>query len=113
MFMEDPATSFATRDIGTSGTVADDQNLVFALQLPIQNTRKDSTSQTDMIKDLPASMQGESRFQQRKNGDKALGEEDKWIIWCCFTKKDWCIEAPYIQGNVTTTTFLKVMGQVL
>ena len=75
--MEDPATSFATRDIGTSGTVADDQNLVFALQLPMQNIRKDSTSQIDMIKDLPASMQGESRFQQRKNGDKALGEEDK------------------------------------
>ena len=62
MFMEDPATSLATRDTGTSGTATDDQNLVFALQLPMQNIRKDSTSQIDMIKDLPASMQGESRF---------------------------------------------------
>lgn len=103
MSMDDPATSLAMRDTDMSEAAADDQDLALALQLSVQDTGKDSTSQTDMsklltdqtfvssilaslpgvdpndpsVKDLLASMQNESESQQKKNEDKAPDEEDK------------------------------------
>ncbi|KAL6344491.1 hypothetical protein AAG906_002396 [Vitis piasezkii] len=103
MSMEDPVTNLATRDTDMSGAIADDQNLVLALQLSMQNTGKDSTCQTDtsklltdqtfvssilahfprvnpndpLVKDLLASIQNELKSQHKKNEDNAPDEKDK------------------------------------
>lgn len=101
--MEDPATSLTTRDTDMSGAAADDQNLVLALQLPVQNAEKDSISQiyaskllTDQafvsfifapllrvdfndpsVKDLLPPIQSESKSQQKKNEGTTPDEEDR------------------------------------
>ncbi|KAA8531989.1 hypothetical protein F0562_006869 [Nyssa sinensis] len=103
MSMDDPAASLAVRDADMSEAAADDQDLALALQLSVQDSTKDQSSQTDMsklladqsfvssilaslpgvdpndpsVKDLLASMQSQSESQQKKNEDKEPNEEDK------------------------------------
>uniref|UniRef100_A0A5B6ZR56 26S proteasome non-ATPase regulatory subunit 4 homolog n=1 Tax=Davidia involucrata TaxID=16924 RepID=A0A5B6ZR56_DAVIN len=103
MSMDDPAASLAMRDTDMSETVTDDQDLALALQLSVQDSKKDQASQPDMsklladqsfvssilaslpgvdpndpsVKDLLASMQSQSESQQKKNDDKEPKEEDK------------------------------------
>ncbi|KAK3024437.1 hypothetical protein RJ639_042969 [Escallonia herrerae] len=101
MSMDDPATTAATRDTDMSEAAADDQDLALALQLSVQDSAKDQSSQTDMsnlladqsfvssilaslpgvdpndpsVKDLLASMQSQSEPEQKNNEDKAPKED--------------------------------------
>ncbi|GMY12258.1 26S proteasome non-ATPase regulatory subunit 4 homolog [Fagus crenata] len=102
MSMDDPVSGHEVRDTDMSEAVADDPELALALQLSVQDSTKDSTSQSDMnklltdqsfvssilaslpgvdpndpsVKDLLASMQSQSEPQQKKE-DKAPNEEEK------------------------------------
>lgn len=102
MSMDDPVSGHEVRDTDMSEAAADDPELALALQLSVQDSTKDSTSQSDMnklltdqsfvssilaslpgvdpndpsVKDLLASMQSQSEPQQKKE-DKAPNEEEK------------------------------------
>uniref|UniRef100_A0A2N9J2X6 26S proteasome non-ATPase regulatory subunit 4 homolog n=1 Tax=Fagus sylvatica TaxID=28930 RepID=A0A2N9J2X6_FAGSY len=102
MSMDDPVSGHEVRDTDMSDAAADDPELALALQLSVQDSTKDSTSQSDMnklltdqsfvssilaslpgvdpndpsVKDLLASMQSQSEPQQKKE-DKAPNEEEK------------------------------------
>ncbi|ESW28166.1 hypothetical protein PHAVU_003G264300 [Phaseolus vulgaris] len=102
MSMDDPAISHDVRDTDMSEAAADDPELALALQLSVEDSSKDSTSQSDVsklladqsfvssilaslpgvdpndpsVKDLLASMQNQSEPQQ-KNEDKPPNEEEK------------------------------------
>jgi 26S proteasome regulatory subunit N10 len=99
MSMDDPTT---TRDVDMSEAAADDQDLALALQLSVQETAKEESSQSDMsslladqsfvssiiaslpgvdpsdpsVKDLLASMQSQSEPEQKKDDDKAPKEDE-------------------------------------
>ncbi|XP_010266804.1 PREDICTED: 26S proteasome non-ATPase regulatory subunit 4 homolog [Nelumbo nucifera] len=103
MSMDDPRTSHSVGDTDMSEATTEDQDLAFALQMSVQDNPKDSASQTEMtkvlgdqsfvssilaslpgvdpndpsVKDLLASLQGQSEAQQKKNEDKPPNEEDK------------------------------------
>ncbi|KAG7969961.1 hypothetical protein I3843_07G058700 [Carya illinoinensis] len=102
MSMDDPASSHEVRDTDMSDSVADDPELALALQLSVQDSTKDVSSQSDMsklladqsfvssilsslpgvdpndqsVKDLLASMQSQSEPQQ-KDEEKEPKEEEK------------------------------------
>ncbi|KAG2696456.1 hypothetical protein I3760_07G060100 [Carya illinoinensis] len=102
MSMDDPASSHEARDTDMSDSVADDPELALALQLSVQDSTKDVSSQSDMsklladqsfvssilsslpgvdpndqsVKDLLASMQSQSEPQQ-KDEEKEPKEEEK------------------------------------
>ncbi|XP_047166676.1 26S proteasome non-ATPase regulatory subunit 4 homolog isoform X3 [Vigna umbellata] len=102
MSMDDPAISHDVKDTDMSEASASDPELALALQLSIADSAKDQTSQSDMsklladqsfvssilaslpgvdpndpsVKDLLASMQNQSKPQQ-KNDDKPSEEEEK------------------------------------
>ncbi|KAK1586883.1 hypothetical protein Q3G72_007170 [Acer saccharum] len=103
MSMDDPSSSQDLQDTDMSDAAADDPELALALQLSVQESSKDSASQSDMsklltdqsfvssilaslpgvdpndpsVKDMLASMQNQSEPQQKKDEDKAPKEEDK------------------------------------
>ncbi|KAM7516122.1 hypothetical protein LguiA_005705 [Lonicera macranthoides] len=107
MSMDEPAAaaSVATRDTDMSEAAADDQDLALALQLSVQESAKEQSSETDMsnlladqsfvssilaslpgvdpndpsVKDLLASMQSQSQTGEKEDEDKdkAPKEEDK------------------------------------
>ncbi|KAJ8771108.1 hypothetical protein K2173_023433 [Erythroxylum novogranatense] len=96
MSMDDPASSHSMEDTDMSEAVADDPELALALQLSVQDSTKDSSSQADMgnllsdqsfvssilaslpgvdpndpsVKDLLASMQNQSESQGKKDEEK-------------------------------------------
>lgn len=103
MSMDDPVSTTAVRDTDMADAVGDDQDLQLALQLSVEDSAKESTSQsnpTDMsklladqsfvssiiaslpgvdpndasVKDLLASMQNQS---EKKDDDKPSNEEEK------------------------------------
>lgn len=102
MSMNDPMPAAgATADSTMSDAATDDQDLAFALQMPVQETIKDSSSEADVnkvledemfvssilaslpgvdpndpsVKDLLASMQGQSEQKKREGDSKDKGEE--------------------------------------
>ncbi|CAK9321402.1 unnamed protein product [Citrullus colocynthis] len=101
MSMEDPASSQDLRDTEMSDAAMDPE-LALALQLSVQEDAKDSTSQPDMsklladqsfvssilaslpgvdpndpsVKDLLASMQSQSKPEDKKNAEKAPKEDN-------------------------------------
>ncbi|KAG5050833.1 hypothetical protein JHK87_003031 [Glycine soja] len=102
MSMDDPTINHEVRDTDMSEAAAEDPELALALQLSVEDSSKDSASQSDMsklladqsfvssilaslpgvdpndpsVKDLLASMQNQSEPQQ-KNEDKPPNEEEK------------------------------------
>lgn len=102
MSMDDPASSHEMRDADMSDAGTDDPELALALQLSVQDSTKDSSSQSDMsklladqsfvssilaslpgvdpndpsVKDLLASMQSQTEGQP-KNDDKETKDEEK------------------------------------
>ncbi|XP_041020046.1 26S proteasome non-ATPase regulatory subunit 4 homolog isoform X1 [Juglans microcarpa x Juglans regia] len=103
MSMDDPASSHEVRDTDMSDSVADDPELALALQLSVQDSTEDVSSQSDMsklladqsfvssilsslpgvdpndqsVKDLLASMQSQSESQQKEEEKKEPKEEEK------------------------------------
>ncbi|KAK3005173.1 hypothetical protein RJ639_016341 [Escallonia herrerae] len=103
MSMDDPATTAATRDTDMSEAAANDQDLALALQLSVQDSAKDQSSQTDMsnlladqsfvssilaslpgvdpndpsVKDLLASMQSQSEVSLFLLHPEQKNNEDK------------------------------------
>ncbi|XP_008780998.2 LOW QUALITY PROTEIN: 26S proteasome non-ATPase regulatory subunit 4 homolog [Phoenix dactylifera] len=104
MSMDDPkSTNVAVADTDMSEATADDHELALALQMSVQDNAKDSPTQSEMskvledqsfvssilnslpgvdpndpsVKDLLASLQGQSESQQKQNEDKQENEEDK------------------------------------
>ncbi|CAK7334225.1 unnamed protein product [Dovyalis caffra] len=101
MSMDGPGSSNDVRDTNMSEAATDDPELALALQLSVQDSSKDSSSQTDMsklladqsfvssilaslpgvdpndpsVKDLLASMQSQSEPQEKKDEDKQPKEE--------------------------------------
>ncbi|KAL3031732.1 hypothetical protein AAZX31_02G044700 [Glycine max] len=102
MSMDDPTINHEVRDTDMSEAAAEDPELALALQLSVEDSSKDSASQSDVsklladqsfvssilaslpgvdpndpsVKDLLASMQNQSEPQQ-KNEDKPPNEEEK------------------------------------
>ncbi|TYH29195.1 hypothetical protein ES288_A02G204600v1 [Gossypium darwinii] len=103
MSMDEPASSQDLQDTEMSDAAAEDTELALALQLSVQDSAKDSSSQADMsklladqsfvssilaslpgvdpnnpsVKEVLASMQSQSEPQQKQDEDKAPKEEDK------------------------------------
>ncbi|TYJ47458.1 hypothetical protein E1A91_A02G191000v1 [Gossypium mustelinum] len=103
MSMDEPASSQDLQDTEMSDAAAEDPELALALQLSVQDSAKDSSSQADMsklladqsfvssilaslpgvdpndpsVKEVLASMQSQSEPQQKQDEDKAPKEEDK------------------------------------
>ncbi|XP_008788419.2 26S proteasome non-ATPase regulatory subunit 4 homolog isoform X2 [Phoenix dactylifera] len=104
MSMDDPkSTNVAVADTDMSEATADDQELAFALQMSVQDNVKDSSTHSEMskaledqsfvssilnslpgvdpndasVKDLLASLQGQSEPLQKQNEDKPENEGDK------------------------------------
>lgn len=102
MSMDDASSNVATRDTDMSEAASEDQDLALALQLSVQDSTNDQSSQTDMsklladqsfvssilaslpgvdpndpsVKDLLASMQGQSE-KKDEDTDKEQKEEKK------------------------------------
>ncbi|KHG14506.1 26S proteasome non-ATPase regulatory subunit 4 -like protein [Gossypium arboreum] len=102
MSMDEPASSQDLQDTEMSDAAAEDPELALALQLSVQDSAKDSSSQADMsklladqsfvssilaslpgvdpndpsVKEVLASMQSQSEPQQKQDEDKAPKEED-------------------------------------
>ncbi|XP_022145439.1 26S proteasome non-ATPase regulatory subunit 4 homolog [Momordica charantia] len=102
MSMEDPASSHDGQDTEMSDAAMDDPELALALQLSVQEDAKDSTSQPDMsklladqsfvssilaslpgvdpndpsVKDLLASMQSQSKPEDKKNEEEKNPKEE-------------------------------------
>lgn len=103
MSMDEPASSHDLQDTEMSDAATEDPELALALQLSVQDSAKDSSSQADMsklladqsfvssilaslpgvdpndpsVKEVLASMQSQSEPQQKQDEDKAPKEEDK------------------------------------
>ncbi|KAK8367734.1 hypothetical protein V6Z11_A02G200500 [Gossypium hirsutum] len=103
MSMDEPASSQDLQDTEMSDAAAEDPELALALQLSVQDSAKDSSSQADMsklladqsfvssilaslpgvdpnnpsVKEVLASMQSQSEPRQKQDEDKAPKEEDK------------------------------------
>ncbi|TYI88798.1 hypothetical protein E1A91_D03G008700v1 [Gossypium mustelinum] len=103
MSMDEPASSHDLQDTEMSDAATEDPELALALQLSVQDSAKDSSSQSDMsklladqsfvssilaslpgvdpndpsVKEVLASMQSQSEPQQKQDEDKAPKEEDK------------------------------------
>ncbi|KAG1361944.1 26S proteasome non-ATPase regulatory subunit 4 [Cocos nucifera] len=104
MSMDDPkSTNVAVADTDMSEATADDHELALALQMSVQDNEKDLQSQSEMskvledqsfvssilhslpgvdpndpsVKDLLASLQGQSESQQKQNEDKQENEGDE------------------------------------
>ncbi|MBA0637310.1 hypothetical protein Godav_005247 [Gossypium davidsonii] len=103
MSMDEPASSHDLQDTEMSDAVTEDPELALALQLSVQDSAKDSSSQADMsklladqsfvssilaslpgvdpndpsVKEVLASMQSQSEPQQKQDEDKAPKEEDE------------------------------------
>ncbi|XVE82471.1 hypothetical protein DITRI_Ditri16bG0007300 [Diplodiscus trichospermus] len=103
MSMDEPASSHNIQDTEMSDAAADDPELALALQLSVQDSTKDSSSQADMsklladqsfvssilaslpgvdpndpsVKEVLASMQSQSESQQKQDEDKAPKDEEK------------------------------------
>ncbi|KAI5581927.1 hypothetical protein BDE02_07G050900 [Populus trichocarpa] len=101
MSMDSPGSSHDVRDMDMSEATTDDPKLAPALQLPMQDSSRDSSSQMDIskllanqsfvssilaslpgvdpnnpsVKDLLASMQSQSKPQEKKDEDKQPKEE--------------------------------------
>ncbi|XP_016488035.2 26S proteasome non-ATPase regulatory subunit 4 homolog [Nicotiana tabacum] len=100
MSMDDASSNVATRDTDMSEAASEDQDLALALQLSVQDSTNDQSSQTDMsklladqsfvssilaslpgvdpndpsVKDLLASMQGQS---EKKDEDKDMEQKEE------------------------------------
>ncbi|OMO55823.1 von Willebrand factor, type A [Corchorus capsularis] len=103
MSMDEPASGQDVRDTEMSDAAADDPELALALQLSVQDSAKDSSSQADVsklladqsfvssilaslpgvdpndpsVKEMLASMQSQSESQSKQDEDKAQKEEEK------------------------------------
>ncbi|XVF59793.1 hypothetical protein PTKIN_Ptkin07bG0304400 [Pterospermum kingtungense] len=103
MSMDEPASSHDLQDTEMSDATADDPELALALQLSVQDSNKDSSSQADMsklladqsfvssilaslpgvdpndpsVKEVLASMQSQSESQQKQDEDKAAKKEEE------------------------------------
>ncbi|XP_073101963.1 26S proteasome non-ATPase regulatory subunit 4 homolog isoform X2 [Elaeis guineensis] len=104
MSMDDPkSTNVAVADTDMSEATADDRELALALQMSVQDNEKDLQSQSEMskvledqsfvssilnslpgvdpndpsVKDLLASLQGQSESQKKQNEDKPENEGDE------------------------------------
>ncbi|EOX90819.1 26S proteasome non-ATPase regulatory subunit 4 isoform 1 [Theobroma cacao] len=101
MSMDEPASSHDVQDTEMSDAAADDPELALALQLSVQDSAKDSSSQADVsklladqsfvssilaslpgvdpndpsVKEVLASMQSQSETQQKQDEDRAPNEE--------------------------------------
>ncbi|XP_021274085.1 26S proteasome non-ATPase regulatory subunit 4 homolog isoform X2 [Herrania umbratica] len=101
MSMDEPASTHDVQDSEMSDAAADDPELALALQLSVQDSAKDSSSQADVsklladqsfvssilaslpgvdpndpsVKEVLASMQSQSETQQKQDEDKAPNEE--------------------------------------
>ncbi|XP_019177454.1 PREDICTED: 26S proteasome non-ATPase regulatory subunit 4 homolog [Ipomoea nil] len=103
MSMDDSSTNIAIRDADMPEAASEDQDLALALQLSVQDSTKDQSNPTDVsklladqsfvssilaslpgvdpndpsVKDLLASMQGQSESQEKEEEDKDRKEEEK------------------------------------
>ncbi|OMO83541.1 von Willebrand factor, type A [Corchorus olitorius] len=103
MSMDEPASGQDVQDTEMSDAAADDPELALALQLSVQDSAKDSSSQADVsklladqsfvssilaslpgvdpndpsVKEMLASMQSQSESQSKQDEDKAQKEEEK------------------------------------
>ncbi|XP_059293043.1 26S proteasome non-ATPase regulatory subunit 4 homolog [Lycium ferocissimum] len=103
MSMDDSSSNVATRDTDMSEAASEDQDLALALQLSVQESANDQSNQTDMsklladqsfvssilaslpgvdpndpsVKDLLASMQGQSSEKKDEDNDKEQKEDKK------------------------------------
>ncbi|GMI86355.1 MULTIUBIQUITIN CHAIN BINDING PROTEIN 1, regulatory particle non-ATPase 10 [Hibiscus trionum] len=103
MSMDEPASSQDLQDIEMSDAAAEDPELALALQLSVQDSTKDSSSQADMnklladqsfvssilaslpgvdpndpsVKEVLASMQNQSESQQKPDEDKVPKKEEE------------------------------------
>ncbi|KAJ8567630.1 hypothetical protein K7X08_019838 [Anisodus acutangulus] len=103
MSMDDSSSNVATRDTDMSEAASEDQDLALALQLSVQDSANDQSNQTDMsklladqsfvssilaslpgvdpndpsVKDLLASMQGQSSEKKDEDTDKEQKEDKK------------------------------------
>ncbi|XP_060192003.1 26S proteasome non-ATPase regulatory subunit 4 homolog [Lycium barbarum] len=103
MSMDDSSSNVATRDTDMSEAASEDQDLALALQLSVQESANDQSNQTDMsklladqsfvssilaslpgvdpndpsVKDLLASMQGQSSEKKDEDNDKEQKDDKK------------------------------------